>query len=694
MLRHIALILSLFLYTGSLFAQATMDSDTATVRQIALEEITVRSPKQQSDLRKMPASISVVTARTLENSEVNSLKDLSSAMPNFFMPDYGSKLTSPVYIRGIGSRINSPSVGVYVDNVPYFEKAAFDFDFFDIDRVEVLRGPQGTLYGRNTMGGIINVFTQSPFNGTGSKIKLSAGNYGDYSLGVNHYGQFSPMMGYSINLSGVHRDGFFRNEYSRDNVDKINSGGSRARIVWKISDQSTLENVASFEHSKQGGYPYALYVDSLKDKLHVNYDQYSTYRRDLFSDALVWNHSGDNFNIQSTSSFQYLNDNQSIDQDFTPAKKYFIIQKQNQNMFSQEVVVKSKPLKKYEWLLGAYGFAQQFDNTVDVSYYPSNLNYIKGYDHQIMGAALFHQSTLNNFLLSNLSLTAGVRLDLEKDQLNYTYDVLTTGTWVNKADTVYPTLNNARVTPKFSLNYQAGKSTFYATIANGYKTGGFNTTFERPEDLTFDPEESWNYEIGWRATLLNHLFYADAALFYIHWNNQQVYQTVPSGRGSMLKNAGETKSKGVEFSLRMTPVHGFEANISYGYTDATFFKYIVDETTEYTGNYLPYVPRQTLSASGSKIINLPKGWFNAMKINLSYRGTGKHYWSEKNDTYQNYYGLLDAKISFIKDNFQLEFWGKNINEANYYAFSFEALGNRYVQRGKPTQVGINMIYKF
>ena len=95
------------------------------------------------------------------------------------MPDYGSKLTSPVYIRGIGSRINSPSVGIYVDDVPYFEKAAFDFDFFDIDRVEVLRGPQGTLYGRNTMGGIINVFTKSPLTEKGSKIKLSAGNYGN-----------------------------------------------------------------------------------------------------------------------------------------------------------------------------------------------------------------------------------------------------------------------------------------------------------------------------------------------------------------------------------------------------------------------------------------------------------------------------------------------------------------------------------
>ena len=117
------------------------------------------------------------------------------------MPDYGSKLTSPVYIRGIGSRINSPSVGLYVDYVPYFEKAAFDFDFFDIKRIEVLRGPQGTLFGRNTMGGIVNIVTTSPMDYQGNHINLSAGNYGTYSLNAGHYGKINDKLGYSLALN-------------------------------------------------------------------------------------------------------------------------------------------------------------------------------------------------------------------------------------------------------------------------------------------------------------------------------------------------------------------------------------------------------------------------------------------------------------------------------------------------------------
>ena len=687
--------LLLFLYSGPICAQITpAKADTLTIGDVTLDEITVKSPKEQTSIRQLPASISIVTSKLLESSEVNSLKDLSSAIPNFFMPDYGSKLTSPVYIRGIGSRINSPSVGIYVDDVPYFEKAAFDFDFFDIDRVEVLRGPQGTLYGRNTMGGIINIYTKSPLTETGSKIKLSAGNYGNYTAGLNHYGQIGKKLGFAVNLSGVHRDGFFTNLYSGDKVDKMNSIGARGRLIWKISDRMSLENIASFEHSNQGGYPYALYKDSLKNNLQINYDQYSSYLRDMFSDALVWNYSGKKIKIHATSSFQLLNDNQSIDQDFTPAKLYFIVQKQDQRMFSQEVVIKSNQKKRYEWLIGAYGFVQLFDNSVEANYFPTKSDYIKGYDHRISGAAFFHQSTLNDFLIPHLSLTAGVRLDLEKDKLNYTYDLLTAGSWVNKIDTVYPSLNGARVLPKFTLNYRAGNSNFYATVANGYKTGGFNSTFERPEDLTFDPEYSWSYELGWRAPIFNHRFYADAAVFYIDWKNQQIYQPVPSGRGSMLKNAGETESHGLEFSMRMAPVNGFEANISYGYTHATFLAYMANATTNYAGNFIPYVPNQTIALSGSKTFQFRQSVIESMRISLNYRGTGKYYWSEKNTDYQDYYGLIDGKITFTKGNFQLEFWGKNILDTQYYAFSFEALGNRYVQPGRPSQVGVNLSLKF
>jgi len=137
-------------------------SDSTEIKTINLNEIVVKSSRESSVMIKnLPSSISLMKSKTLEDNNISSLKDLIGFVPNFFMPDYGSRLTSPVYIRGIGSRINSPSIGLYVDNVPFFEKSAFDFEFSDLDRVEVLRGPQGTSYGRNTMGGLIKVIQRT-----------------------------------------------------------------------------------------------------------------------------------------------------------------------------------------------------------------------------------------------------------------------------------------------------------------------------------------------------------------------------------------------------------------------------------------------------------------------------------------------------------------------------------------------------
>lgn len=138
---------------------------------IDVEEIVViAAPKENRKLREQPTAVTMLSQQDMQANQVNSIKSLTALVPNIFIPDYGSKLTSAIYIRGIGSRINTPSVGLYVDNVPYIDKSAFDFNYADIERIDVLRGPQGTLYGRNTMGGLIKVHTKSPFSYQGTDL--------------------------------------------------------------------------------------------------------------------------------------------------------------------------------------------------------------------------------------------------------------------------------------------------------------------------------------------------------------------------------------------------------------------------------------------------------------------------------------------------------------------------------------------
>ncbi|HEX2920785.1 MAG TPA: TonB-dependent receptor [Bacteroidales bacterium] len=692
MKRVIFYFLLFFIITLEVGGQGTTNDSTMISRE--LQEVVIKASKDNVTYKNIPASVSVIPTNVIEDNEIRSLTDLSATAPNFFMPEYGSKLTSPVYIRGIGSRINSPSVGLYVDYVPYFEKAAFDFDFFDINKIEVLRGPQGTLFGRNTMGGIINIVTTSPMDYQGTHLNISAGNYGAYSINTGHYGKAGEKLGYSIALNSLHNDGFYTNEYTGSKVDKLNSFGLRNRVIYEISPHLTIENIAGYELSMQGGYPYAVYVDSLFASKPINYNQYSTYKRNLFSDALLLRYSGEDFEIMSTTSYQFLDDAQDIDQDFTSDSLFFVVQKQHQNMISQEVIARSSGSKKYKWLFGGYFFHQQFDNAVDVNAYAQSMPYLKTYDHRITGAALFHQSTLADFPIKNVTLTAGLRVDTEEDLMDYFYDRTLRGVYSIIADTTYPSLKSLEIIPRFALNYQLKNSNFYAVVARGYKTGGFNSTFERPEDLTFNSEYSWNYEAGIKTSFFNEKLKTDAALFYIDWDNQQIYQTVPSGRGSMLKNAGNSVSKGAELSVSSNPFKGLDLTISYGYTDARFVTYKLNETVNYDNNYIPYVPRHTISIQAGKTFEINSNVIDKLKVLAIYRGAGKIYWEEENTFAQPYYGLLDAKISFSRNNVQFDFWTKNILNEDYYSFYFTALGNKYVQTSKPLQFGVNLGLKF
>jgi outer membrane receptor protein involved in Fe transport len=671
------------------------EADTNTYMSVELGEIEIKASKDNVTFRNLPASVSVVSETVISDNEIKSLNDASATIPNFFMPDYGSKLTSPLYIRGIGSRINSPSVGLYVDHVPYFEKASFDFDFFDIKRIEVLRGPQGTLFGRNTMGGIVNIITTSPLDYNGSNIAISAGTYGNYSITGGHYDRLNTKLAYSAAMNYRHNNGFYTNVFSDTRVDRLNSYGVRTRIIYEPSRNLTIENIAGAEISKQGGYPYSIYNDSLKKATEINYNQYSLYNRTLISDAMLINFAGTGFDLSATTSYQYLDDRQGIDQDFTPDSLYYIVQEQRQHMLSQEVIVRSKQDKKFRWLLGGYGFFQAFDNAVDVDVYKAKMSYLKTYDHKISGFALFHQSSLIDFPVSNLTVTAGIRLDSENDFLHYRYDQTLGSSEMLLADTLYPALISLEIIPRFAINYKVGKSTIYTVVARGYKTGGFNTTFERAEDLTFDPEFSWNYEIGLKTPLFSNSLYADAALYFIDYKNQQIYQTVPSGRGSMLKNAGHSVSKGGELSLKAILERGYEFSIAYGFTYATFISYVVNSGTNYNGSFLPYVPRHTMAVQGNKTFSITNSWMlDKIRINVLYRGNGGIFWDEENSHRQGYYGLIDGKVAFVKGQLQFDIWARNILNTQYDAFYFEALGNKYVQTGKPAHLGINLSIKF
>lgn len=685
-------LLTLLIIPLSMNAWAT-DLDTLSMRQVALDEIVVRSFKQDRSFRNTPISVTAITGPGIEKQNISSIKDFSALVPNLFMPDYGSKLTSPVYIRGVGSKVNAMGVGLYIDGVPYFDKASFDFDFNDIDRVEVLRGPQGTLYGRNTIGGLINVYTKSPFKYEGTNITLSAGNYANVNASVSHYGNVSQTFGYSLAANYRHTDGYFTNinPAASRKVDRANSASERIRLSWRVTPRLDLHLASSFDYSMQGGYPYAPY-DSTGHWGPINYNDYSSYERSIFTNGFTADYRGDHFRLNSQTSYQYLSDDQRIDQDFTPADVYFVVQDQKLHTFSQEVNIKSLGDRRYKWLFGTFLYYQHSDNIIDMDYKQKGKLTHKLFHTPTIGAALYHQSTFDDLLTDGLSLTLGLRYEVEHIRTTFDFNtVRDEASSQDKYEKMRQTFN--QLLPRASLQYNfTPMRMVYATVSKGYKTGGYNTSFDDTADATFDPEYTWNYETGTKLSFWGNRLSTELSLFYIDWRHQQVSQVQPVG--AILRNAGKSVSKGVEASAVLNPFHGFNLMVNYGYTHATFKEYTRTKDQVYDGNYLPYIPRHTFSA-GVDYTWEPRRQDLVRKVIFSsqFSGAGKIYWKEDNVASQPFYGILNGKVSVITNKLlTFEAWIKNATNTTYDAYYFESGSKqRLAQRGKPLTVGVNLV---
>ncbi len=651
-----------------------------------IDEVVVESFKQNLRLNVKPLSASLLKTDDIAKRNIVSVKELSGLIPNFFIPDYGAKITTPVYIRGIGSKTNSSSVGLYVDGVPYFDRASLDFNFNDIDRIEVLRGSQGTIYGRNAMGGIINVYTKSPFNYQGGFASFLAGNYNNYKGELSYYDKIGENFGYGISGNYMHNGGYFKNQATGYRADKMDATSGRVRLSWKFAPHWTAHLSSTYEYMDQNGFPYGVYDSNTNTAGDVNYNRDSYYRRNMTNNGLTLAYADSSIKFTSQSSFQYFDGKQGIDQDFTTADVLYVLFNQRQQMYTQEFNLQSAKQGNYEWLVGAFAFDQHYRQANDINTIPTNKHSTNRTSNPATGFALYHQSTFNNILTKGLSAIAGVRYDWEKISMEgYT------GDGVTETSPVIADEHYAQFTPKFTLQYtfpQGGIT--YASVSKGFKAGGFNTAVDTITERSFKPEYSWSYEIGAKKSFFNNLIYAEASLFYIDLKNQQITQL--GLRGHKTLNAGKSNSKGFEFAVQVNPVKNLSFLLNYGYTYAKLTTYKYSATVDYSGNMLPLVPRQTFSASGDYGLEL-KSFIDKINFHAEYVGVGKMYWSESNTSVQPFYGVINTNIGFVKGNFSLDLWTRNLGDQNYVAYQF-VYGKTYAQGGKPRTFGAKLSVKF
>lgn len=746
------IIPSIILSISSSAFASTAESPADTTRWLG--GVTVTAIKQQTDLSLQPIAASVINRNQAEEWSINSIKGVSEIAPNFFMPDYGSRITSSIYVRGIGSRMDNPAVGMTVDNVPFLNKNAYDFMLVDIDRIEVLRGPQSTLYGRNTMGGQINIYTIKPMDYQGSRVAATIGNGPTANLSMAHYQKFNPKLAMSFSGNLLYSDGFYRNAYNAKRVGAEKGGGLRWTTQWQISRNLTADNTAAFNYSQQAGYEYE-YVGSNQ----INYNDTCFYRRNVVSDALTLKWTTRHFTLSSITSFQHITDNLTLDQDFLPQRYFTLTQAIHESSFTQDVVLRGNT-GCYSWLGGLFGFykmqtmrapvtildygiehliTNRVNNNdripVRLQFDSDNIPLNSYFRTPTWGLALYHQST---FDLGRFNVALGLRLDYEKIRFDY-HSVCNTSFAAYMKSGIPPRpilqktieINDAgrlkddflEFVPKLTVSYDLpmeSGSSLYASVGEGYKSGGYNnqmfseilqqrmmsemmssmpgmggsagSDIDVNKIISYKPERSWNYEVGAHIGCAQGRVMTDIALFYIALRDQQL-TTFPEGTttGRITTNAGRSRSLGAEVQIRYNPTRNWNFNASYGYTNAKFRHYI-DGNDNYRGKYVPYAPQHTLFLSGAFNHGVGKDW--KLTYNVNMRGVGRIYWNEANDASQPFYAQLGASVRADRGWLSLEAWTENLTGTKFDTFYFESIGNRFLQRGKPRRYGITVRLAF
>jgi outer membrane receptor protein involved in Fe transport len=759
------LFLTIIVFCGALRISASNPNDTLKVYY--LNEVVVSSSVKETNAPKtLPAAVSTLSPRQLRDARIESLPRLSAFIPNFFIPSYGAKVSAPVYIRGVGARLGAQTVSLYVDNVPCFNPSSFDFEFQDIQRIEVLRGAQGTLYGRNAVGGIVNVYTLSPLSFQGTALTLEGGNYGQFAAKGSDYRKLSDRLGLSVAGYYKRNDGYFTNSYTGKKADASENAGGRVKLEWQAAPSLKALFFGNFDYVADGAFPYML-----KNAGAVNFNEPSSYDRRLLTHGLSLDYTGKGYTIHSTTGFQYLNDDMKMDQDYTPKQVFSINHKQKQYSVSQEVTVKGDAQRNYRWVIGAFGFYDNREVDTHVALKKDALAAMRSYFSAVndnpripvtiefasqridlpgiykkpsRGAALFHQSTLDNlFGLNGLSATAGIRLDYEHTGIDFSTqsdggDVVLTITPPRGNPQIIPVEGDTllhgvyrkefwKILPKFALQYRTSPaSQIYLSASKGYKTGGYNeqlfskimqdalresvmrnalkyapampgmpATPSAPlkEQLSYNPETSWTYELGGRYETLNKSLSLTCALFYMHVNDLQLIELNDQATsGRTVTNAGKSESKGFELSVKYAPAGHLSLSAEYGFADARF--------TNGAGNHVPFAPRHTLSLGAGYERRFRRGaLIDRLAGNIRYQGVGKIYWDfENTELRQPFYGLTNAGISAEKGAFALECWVENLFNTKYDSFLFEAKDmttgstNTFVQRGYPTRFGATLRY--
>lgn len=472
------------------------------------EVVVVAQPKESGLLRRQPMASTVFTDNEMKRANATELSALSFYVPAFTVPAYGSRYTSTAYVRGIGSRSGEPAIGVYCDNVPLISKATLNRHYYQMDRIDVLRGPQGTLYGINSEAGLVRMYTKNPMNYQGTELRMGIG-MGRYSnVEVAKFHRPSQRFAFSVAAFYSGLGGFFDNANLGHKADISDEAGGRMRFLWKPTAELTFDLTADYQYTNQSAFAYGEYDEATGHHADPSTTFQNGYKRQTAISGLNITYAVPRLLLSSTTSHQYLYDQMAMDQDYMPQDYMRLEQRQKMNAVTEEISLRSRGPQRWQHASGLFFSYQWLHTNAPVSFgddmnslIVANMGMPQAVAQRItvsdncvpgdfktpqLNFGAFHETDYT--IAEKLTATVGLRYDYQRVSIDYdsnarfllSYSGMAQGSQASVANYYRSafvgsaTESYSQLLPKFALTYSFNAGNVYATVSKGFRAGGYN----------------------------------------------------------------------------------------------------------------------------------------------------------------------------------------------------------------------------
>jgi iron complex outermembrane receptor protein len=649
----------------------------------ALPPITVTAEKESEDPQKLPLSVTAVPSDTLMVAGVRSVSEAGWYAPNVFFNEFTARKLSNARFRGVGASPTNPGVTSYIDGVPQLNANSSSVELVDIDQIEFVRGPQSGLFGRNALGGIINVSSSRPSlkSWTGRLI----GPYGNFNAGDLRGSVSGPLindkLAVGLGLGYSRRDGFTRNDVTGHDLDSRSAFFGRAQVLWRATDRWEARALFSGERARDGDYALNDLAALRTRPFHASRDVEGYTHRDILAPTFQVTYTGPRIDFSTTSGFVKWKTQDLTDLDYTALPLITRTNAEEDFQFTEEARLasaKAAPIAlsrrvTMKWQAGVFVFTQNYRQDAvnnfspyvlsqDVSFAVSQTSPKSALDDR--GVGVYGRGTLT--FSNRLDLIFGARGDREHKAANL-------NTFFTPA-IAPPVLVNAEkdfsdVSPQFAIAYRVAPSTsVYGTVGRGFKAGGFNAAAPVGNEA-YGQERTWSYEGGVKTSALADRLSASIAIFRIDWSDLQVNVPNPLVPAQFfIANAAGTTSDGVEFELRARPEPGLDLFGSAGLTHARFSNGSTSDGVSVSGKKLANAPSYT--ADFGVQYSRPLHGDLALTARVEAICYGDYQYDDANTAGQGAYTLTNLRAGVRRKHGFGEFWVRNAFDTRYVPVAF------------------------